>query len=166
MRLDRPKISILAPWKNFHGMPLPIIFHHFHSPKVQNFWELEPNRRICFFKKLAFSLAHFWPFWAKFRIIWPFLAKLSKNVPNLTIYLQKSRKKLEEFSQNQKRQNWPPKCPKTYPEPKMAPKMGEGGQIWLKCITGDLNMMIRDKNNIFERVKNFYADLAWNYPLV
>ena len=47
----------------------------------------------------------------------------------------------------------------------MAPKMGEGGQIWLKCITGDLIMMIRDKNNIFERVENFHADLAWNYPL-
>ena len=146
-------------------MPPPIIFHHFYSPKVQNFWELEPNRRICFFKEIAFSLAHFWPFWAKFRIFWPFLAKLSKNVPNLTIYLQKSRKKLEEFSQNQKRQNWPPKCPKTYPEPKMAPKMGEGGQIWLKCITGDLIMMIRDKNDIFERVENFHADLAWNYPV-
>ena len=42
--------------------------------------------------------------------------------------------------------------------------MGEGGQIWLKCITGDLIMMIRDKNNIFERVENFHADLAWNYP--
>ena len=25
-------------------------------------------------------------------------------------------------------------------------------------------MMIRDKNNIFERVENFHADLAWNYP--
>ena len=48
----------------------------------------------------------------------------------------------------------------------MAPKMGEGGQIWLKCITGDLIMMIRDKNNIFERVENFHVDLAWNYPLV
>ena len=47
----------------------------------------------------------------------------------------------------------------------MAPKMGEGGQIWLKCITGDLIMMIRDKNNIFERVENFHADLAWNYPV-
>ena len=46
----------------------------------------------------------------------------------------------------------------------MAPKMGEGGQIWLKCITGDLIMMIRDKNNIFERVENIHADLAWNYP--
>ena len=46
----------------------------------------------------------------------------------------------------------------------MAPKMGEGGQIWLKCITGDIIMMIRDKNNIFERVENFHADLAWNYP--
>ena len=51
-----------------------------------------------------------------------------------------------------------------YPEPKMAPKTVEGGQIWLKCITGDLIMMIRDKNYIFERVKNFHADLAWNYP--
>ena len=46
----------------------------------------------------------------------------------------------------------------------MAPKTVEGGQIWLKCITGDLIMMIRDKNNIFERVENFHADLAWNYP--
>ena len=46
----------------------------------------------------------------------------------------------------------------------MAPKMGGGGQIWLKCITGDLIMMIRDKKNIFERVENFHADLAWNYP--
>ena len=46
----------------------------------------------------------------------------------------------------------------------MAPKMDEGGQIWLKCITGDLIMVIRDKNNIFERVENFHADLAWNYP--
>ena len=46
----------------------------------------------------------------------------------------------------------------------MAPKMGEGGQIWLKCITGDLIMMIRDKNNIFERVENIHADLAKNYP--
>ena len=27
-------------------------------------------------------------------------------------------------------------------------------------------MMIRDKNNIFERVENFHADLAWNYPVV
>ena len=44
--------------------------------------------------------------------------------------------------------------------------MGEGGQIWLKCITGDLIMVIRDKNNIFERVENFHADLAWNYPAV
>ena len=44
--------------------------------------------------------------------------------------------------------------------------MGEGGQIWLKCITGDLIMMIRDKNDIFERVENFHADLAWNYPFV
>ena len=42
--------------------------------------------------------------------------------------------------------------------------MGEGGQIWLKCIAGDLIMMIRDKNYIFERVENFHADLAWNYP--
>ena len=25
--------------------------------------------------------------------------------------------------------------------------------------------MIRDINNIFERVENFHADLAWNYPL-
>ena len=48
----------------------------------------------------------------------------------------------------------------------MAPKMVEGGQIWLKCITGDLIMVIRDKNNIFERVENFHADLAWNYPPV
>ena len=47
----------------------------------------------------------------------------------------------------------------------MAPKTVEGGQIWLKCITGDLIMMIKDKNNIFERVENFHADLAWNYPL-
>ena len=46
----------------------------------------------------------------------------------------------------------------------MAPKMGEGDQIWLKCITGDLIMMKREKNNIFERVENFHADLAWNYP--
>ena len=48
----------------------------------------------------------------------------------------------------------------------MAPKMGKGGQIWLKCIAGDLIMVIRDKNNIFERVENFHADLAWNYPFV
>ena len=46
----------------------------------------------------------------------------------------------------------------------MAPKMGKGGQTWLKCITGDLIMMISDKNNIFERVKKNHADLAWNYP--
>ena len=107
-------------------MPPPIIFHHFHSPKVHNFWELEPNRRICFSKKWAFVLAHFWPFWANFRIFWPFLAKLLKNVPNLTISLQKSWKKLEKLSRNQKRQIWPPKCLKTYPEPKMAPKMDKG----------------------------------------
>ena len=43
--------------------------------------------------------------------------------------------------------------------------MGKGGQIWLKCIAGDLIMVIRDKNNIFERVENFHADLAWNYPI-
>ena len=48
----------------------------------------------------------------------------------------------------------------------MAPKIDEGGQIWLKCITGDLIMMIRGKNNIFERVENIHADLAWNYPQV
>ena len=46
----------------------------------------------------------------------------------------------------------------------MAPKIGKCGQIWLKCIIEDLIMMIRDKNNIFERVENFHADLAWNYP--
>ena len=145
-------------------MPLPIIFHHFHSPKVQNFWELEPNRRICFFKKWAFVLAHFWPFRTNFCIFWPFLAKLSGNVPNLTISLQKSRKKLEKLSWNQKRQIWPPKCPKTYPNPKIAPKMGKGGQIWLKYITVNLIMNIGYKNNIFERVKRNHADLAGNYP--
>ena len=37
----------------------------------------------------------------------------------------------------------------------MAPKTVEGGQIWLKCITGDLIMMIKDKNNIFETVEIF-----------
>ena len=116
---------------------------------------------MFFFQKMSSCSG---PFWANFRIFWPFLAKLLKNVPNLTISLQKSRKKLEKLSRNQKRQIWPPKSPKTYPKPKMAPKMGEGGQIWLKCITGDLIMVIRDKNNIFERVENFHADLAWNYP--
>ena len=44
--------------------------------------------------------------------------------------------------------------------------MGEGGHIWLKCITVHLIMMIRYKNNIFERVKKNQADLAWNYPFV
>ena len=39
-----------------------------------------------------------------------------------------------------------------------------GGQIWLKCITVDMIMMIRYKNNIFERVEKNHADLAWNYP--
>ena len=48
----------------------------------------------------------------------------------------------------------------------MAAKTVEGGQIWLKCITGDLILMIKDRNNIFERVENFHADLAWNYPSV
>ena len=48
----------------------------------------------------------------------------------------------------------------------MAPKMGEGGQIWLKCNLIDLIMMIRYKNDIFERVKKNHADLAWNYPFV
>ena len=42
--------------------------------------------------------------------------------------------------------------------------MGKGGQIWLKCITGDLIMIMTDKNNILERVENFHADLAWDYP--
>ena len=31
------------------------------------------------------------------------------------------------------------------------------GSVWYM-------MMIRDKNNIFERVENIHADLAWNYP--
>ena len=44
--------------------------------------------------------------------------------------------------------------------------MGKGGQIWLKCTTVDLIMMIRYKKNIFERVENFHADLAWNHPVV
>ena len=44
--------------------------------------------------------------------------------------------------------------------------MGKGGQIWLKCITVDLNMMIRDKNNIFETAENFHAEMAWNYPII
>ena len=48
----------------------------------------------------------------------------------------------------------------------MAPKMGKGGQILLKCITGDLIMMIRDKNDIFERVKKNHAEMTWNYPRV
>ena len=42
--------------------------------------------------------------------------------------------------------------------------MGKVGQIWLKCITVDLNMMLRDKNNIFETAENFHAEMAWNYP--
>ena len=135
-------------------MPLPIIFHHFHSPKVQNFRELEPNRRICFFQKMSFCSDPFLAILGQFsHLFWPFWPKLLKNVPNLTISLQKSRKKLEKIG----------KCPKTYPKPKMVPKMGEDGQIWLKCITGDL-IMIRDKNNIFERVEIFHADSAWNYP--
>ena len=43
--------------------------------------------------------------------------------------------------------------------------MGKGGQIWLKCTTVGLIIMIRYKKNIFETVENFPADLAWNYPL-
>ena len=42
--------------------------------------------------------------------------------------------------------------------------MGKGGQIWLKCMIVDLIMMIKYKNNIFERVKKNHADLAWSYP--
>ena len=61
---------------------------------------------------------------------------------------------MEKLSQNQKRQICPPKCPKTYPEPKIALKLG----------TRDLIMMIRDKNNVFDKVKNNHADLAWKYP--
>ena len=58
----------------------------------------------------------------------------------------------------------PLNIPTHYPEPKMASKMGEGGQIWLKCTTMDLIMTIRYKNNIFERVKKNHAEMAWNYP--
>ena len=44
--------------------------------------------------------------------------------------------------------------------------MDKGGQIWQKCITGGLIMMIRDKTNIFERVKKSLAEMAWNYPIM
>ena len=142
--------------KFFYGEPPPIIFLHFHSTKKKKkIWELEPNRRICFFlKKWTFFLTHFWTFWANFRSFWSFLAKLSKNVPNLTISMPK---KLKNLSRNQKWQIWPPKRPKKYPEPKIAPKMSKGGQIWQKCITRDLIMIIRVKKN--------HAEMAWNYPI-
>ena len=44
--------------------------------------------------------------------------------------------------------------------------MGKGGRIWLKYITGDMIMKIRDKDNIFERVKKNHAEMAWIYPQV
>ena len=39
--------------------------------------------------------------------------------------------------------------------------MDEGGQIWLKCIEGDLIMMMRYEDKIFERVKKNHADLMF-----
>ena len=51
-----------------------------------------------------------------------------------------------------------PNCPEAYPEPKTAPEMSEGGQIWRKCITGDLSKIIRYKKNMFERVKKSHPD--------
>ena len=134
-------------------MTPPIVFHHFHSPKVEKFWQLEPNQRIYFFKKWYFVLAHFWTFWANLRSFLALFGQIIENVPNLTISMQKNWKELEKLSQNQKRQILPPKCPKTYPETKIAPKMGKGGQIWLKYITVNLIMNIGYKNNIFERCR-------------
>ena len=69
---------------------------------------------------------------------------------------------MEKLSKNQKQQIWHPKCPKTYPEPKMAPKIGKCGQIWLKCIIEDLIMMIRDKNNNNNRL-GFDKHQDWFY---
>ena len=47
----------------------------------------------------------------------------------------------------------------------MAPKTVEGGQIWLKCITGDLIMMIRDKNNIFVKGREFSCRFGMELPI-
>ena len=48
----------------------------------------------------------------------------------------------------------------------MAPKIGKGGQIWLKCIIRDLIMMIRDKNNILRGLRKFMQKWHGITPIV
>ena len=55
--------------------------------------------------------------------------------------------------------------PFLYPQTKIVAKMGKGGQIWLKCFTMDLIVMIRDKNDIFERVKKNANLFGMELPL-
>jgi len=47
----------------------------------------------------------------------------------------------------------------------MAPKMGGVGQILMKCITGNLILMIRDKNNILKGSTIFIQMWYGIYPL-
>ena len=82
-----------------------------------------------FFKKWAFVLTHFWPFWANFRIFFGhFGQNCWKTYLTWLFHCKKVERNWRNWAEtkNDKFEIWPPKCPKTYPEPKMAPKMGKG----------------------------------------
>ena len=91
VRLDQPKISIMAPWKIFDGEPPPIKFHHFYSPQIQKIlWtRAKSEDMFLFFKKMSlfpgpfldilgqFSqfFGHFWPNYQKMYLTWLFTCK-------------------------------------------------------------------------------------------
>ena len=73
-----------------------------------------------------------------FRTVWSDMAPNGPEKP-----MDNSMLNLHDFSWPSQKRQGPLKCPEMYPEPTMASEMGEGDQIWLKCITGDLSMIIR-----------------------
>ena len=80
---------------------------------------------------MSFSPNHYLQFWAIF-------GRIIKICTYLESFSVKKLKEIVKIESKQKTTKRPPKCPKTYTEPKIASEMGKSGQIWLKGITGDL----------------------------
>ena len=75
-----PKISILALWKFLHEYPRQNLFHHNNWSKNNILCQFQPNRRVCFFQKMAICP---YPFLAVFDQFWHFLARFWPLEPKL-----------------------------------------------------------------------------------
>ena len=158
------KISILARWKIFNGIPSPSFSQFIIDPKMSLTCDMSQIWTDVFEKNALFCIPYLGQKRPFFGPEGPILTQNLKNIVKQVVITQNN------AFQGLK---WPPsnnvifgvcRPPQIPPEPPQTPPMVQGGQNWPKCTCTSPMLIINDKKTTFKGVNILTYFFTRNAP--